>query len=81
MKKIIRLTEGDLHRIIENSVKRILKENDVPVGKYDGADLGDVHPYYAQYPKKKAEELASWDAYDDAISEYPYHGKRKRSNG
>ena len=27
MKKHIRLTEGDLHRIIENSVKRILKEN------------------------------------------------------
>ena len=27
MKKIIRLTEGDLHRIIENSVKKILKEN------------------------------------------------------
>lgn len=27
MKKLIRLTEGDLHRIIENSVKRILKEN------------------------------------------------------
>ena len=29
MKKVIRLTEGDLHRIIENSVKRILKENKV----------------------------------------------------
>lgn len=27
MKKIIRLTESDLHRIIENSVKRILKED------------------------------------------------------
>ena len=27
MKKIIRLTEGDLHRIIENSVRRVLKED------------------------------------------------------
>ena len=27
MKKVIKLTEGDLHRIIENSVRRILKEN------------------------------------------------------
>lgn len=81
MKQIIRLTEGDLHRIIENSVRRVLKENDVPVGKYDGADLGDVHPYYAQYPKKKAEELASWDAYDRANDRYPYNGKPIRSNG
>ena len=81
MKKIIRLTEGDLHRIIENTVRRILKENDVPIGKYDRADLGDVYPYYAQYPKKKAEELASWDAYDRANSKYPYNGKPIRSNG
>ena len=27
MKKVIRLTEGDLHRIVKNSVKRILKES------------------------------------------------------
>ena len=27
MKKVIKLTEGDLHRIIENSVKRILRES------------------------------------------------------
>ena len=26
MKQIIRLTESDLHRIIENSVKRIIRE-------------------------------------------------------
>ena len=26
MKKIIRLTEGDLHRLVENSVRRVLKE-------------------------------------------------------
>ena len=27
MKQIIRLTEGDLHRIVRNSVKRVLKES------------------------------------------------------
>ena len=28
MKQVIRLTEGDLHRIVKESVKRILKETD-----------------------------------------------------
>ena len=28
MKKVIRLTENDLHRIVRNSVKRILKESE-----------------------------------------------------
>lgn len=32
-KKLIRLTESDLHRIIKESVQRILKEND---GSYRG---------------------------------------------
>jgi len=27
MKKIVRLTENDLHRIVKNSVKRIMKES------------------------------------------------------
>lgn len=26
MKKVIRLTESDLHRIVESSVKKVLKE-------------------------------------------------------
>ena len=29
MKKLIRLTEGDLHRIVKESVNRILKEHDL----------------------------------------------------
>ena len=33
MKKVIRLTEGDLHRIVKESIERILKEND---GSYRG---------------------------------------------
>ena len=43
MKKIIRLTEGDLHRIIENAVRRIVKEygKDAPVDQIVGADSWD----------------------------------------
>lgn len=40
-----------------------------------------MYPYYAQYPKKKAEELASWDAYDRTNVQYPYNSKPIRSNG
>jgi hypothetical protein len=29
MKKVIRLTEGDLHRIVKESVKRVLKEQEL----------------------------------------------------
>lgn len=38
MKKIVRLTESDLHRIVKESVKRILREEDkydLPTGGYD----------------------------------------------
>jgi hypothetical protein len=38
MKRIIRLTESDLHRIIKESVKRILREEDF--GSMDGGDMG-----------------------------------------
>ena len=40
MKKIIRLTESDLHRIIENAVRRIVKEygKDAPADQIVGAD-------------------------------------------
>lgn len=37
MKKLIRLTEGDLHRIVENSIKRVLRES---------AELDNGAPYY-----------------------------------
>ena len=43
MKKIIRLTEGDLRQIIENSVRRILKEDFSQYSDGDFASTGD--PY------------------------------------
>ena len=45
-----RLTEGDLHRIIKESVNRILKENETHIDKSR---------------KKAAEEKASWDAWEN----------------
>lgn len=36
MKKIVRLTEGDLHRIVKLSVNKILKESLVDVSQLDG---------------------------------------------
>lgn len=49
MKKIIRLTESDLHRIIKESVKRILREEDFGSmdggGNMGGSDVGgDMGP-------------------------------------
>ena len=34
MKKVIRLTENDIHRIVKNSVKRVLKEMSEPTRKF-----------------------------------------------
>ena len=39
MKRIIRLTEGDLHRIIKNSVKRILREDST----FDNHIAGNIY--------------------------------------
>ena len=59
MKKIIRLTESDLHRIVKESVKKILREidddyprlsvernrpGDIPPGDEDIHYSGDVNP-------------------------------------
>lgn len=44
MKQIIRLTEDDLHRVIENAVRRIVKEydaKDAPVDQIVGAEDWD----------------------------------------
>lgn len=51
-KQVIRLTEGDLHRIIRESVNRILKEDETYVDKLRRQD---------------AEKKASWDAFENTI--------------
>lgn len=53
MKKIIRLTEGDLHRIIENAVRRVLKEE----------ALNELDPRtYASYADKRAAQGQDYKA-------------------
>ena len=44
MKQIIRLTESDLHKIVKESVQRILKE-----GVPDPSDFLDQDPFYDNY--------------------------------
>jgi hypothetical protein len=39
MKKVIRLTESDLHKLVKESVKRILNENSRYSGEYDRTGL------------------------------------------
>jgi hypothetical protein len=43
-KKLIRLTESDLHRIVKESVNRILRENEIP---NDWGEFMSEHPDYA----------------------------------
>ena len=62
MRQIIRLTESDLHRLVKESVQRILRE-----GEFMGpdADLDDLYPN-PNYPK--------YDEYGDEI-DYSDDGK------
>lgn len=58
-KQIIRLTEGDLHRIIENSVKKIIRESDWQKAFNDFLDMPDI--------TDSAEGAKLQKAKDDAI--------------
>ena len=86
MKKVIRLTEGDLHRIIKESVKRILREDayDMPGGTWDG------RAYRYDQALKNAESIEDWDRMmaerDKAAEEsgevaLNYHPQRVRKSG
>ena len=48
MKKIVRLTEGDLHRIIKNSVKRVIRENKLNKRRRNRVirESGDLYGHY-----------------------------------
>ena len=48
MKKIVRITEGDLRRIIRNSVKRIIKENKLNTRRRNRVirESGDLYGHY-----------------------------------
>ena len=65
MTKIIRLTEGDLHRIIENSVRRILKEDAARNGKGTGVDKLSDSELIAKYKLEK--KFLKGDFTDDEV--------------
>ena len=48
MKKIVRLTEGDLHRIIKESVKRVIRENKLNTRRRNRVirESGDLYGHY-----------------------------------
>ncbi len=51
-KKLVRLTESDLHKIIKESVNRILKEHET---------------YVDMLRRQDAEKKASWDAFENTV--------------
>ena len=57
MKKIIRLTEGDLHRIIENSVRRVLKEGRGHFGNLVDMVTDKFNEFYAAHTKETDEHI------------------------
>lgn len=59
MKKIIRLTEGDLHRIIENSVRRVLKEGRGRFGNLVDMVTDKFNQFYALHTKETDEHIAA----------------------
>ena len=81
MKKQIKLTESDLHNIIKESVKNILKENYPPGAEFDpNAPWNQTEPYYEnvkigvdviiQYPEKFTEnEIDNMNSEDFNILE------------
>lgn len=58
MKKIISLTEGDLHRIVKESVRRILREDKYYIMPNGGLDL---RAFEYDQALKNAKSLEDWD--------------------
>jgi hypothetical protein len=61
-KKIITITENDLHRIIKESVKKILKERHY--GSF-GSDDADPEDMYDWWPKKETDNEKVDRLYDE----------------
>ena len=65
MKKIVRLTENDLHRIIKESVKRVLRESNVSSHEYNTLPLedGGWDSYAFDYDSAldHAKSIEDWD--------------------
>ena len=85
-KKIIRLTEGDLHKIIKESIKQILKEDfdnmdyvsDIINGEFDkNQDVEDKDGYYEIYLICEGQSGTFYNIYVDATYTFT-HGAKSR---
>ena len=61
MKKIIRLTESDLHNIVKESVKRILKEDFNQFSDGDFASEGNPYEFDTYNPISEVEHITPQD--------------------
>lgn len=86
MKKTIRLSESDLHRVIKESVKRILREaayNGNHVGRDNGNGRFEMtHPEgkYSLYFDKAQRDAHNYNAQQQGQIPNPYAGWSKRVN-
>ena len=76
MRQIIRLTEGDLHKIVRNSVNRILSESYSPYDYdeyYTPEDLSNLNTIKAYYtPSDGHISVNVPEGYDDGEVEIPF---------
>lgn len=64
MKRIVRLTEGDLHRIVKKSVNRILRESEIDGDKnFDDAGFVDSISKFCEKPV----DMNNYDPSDEDI--------------
>ena len=86
MKRTIRLTESDLHRVVRESVKRVLKEaayNGNHVGRDNGYGRFEMnHPEgkYTLYYDKARREAQHYNAQRNGQIPKPYAGWSERVN-
>ena len=67
MKKVIRLTESDLHRIVENSVRRVLNEA-----------IDELSPEFALHAAKQASRKRKGDQ-ANKFAQYGVNGMKQRN--
>lgn len=68
-KKLVRLTESDLHRIVKESVKRVLREDGRDI--YDDNDFGVGLPdgYFDDYGRISQKQITQLDNIANTIAD------------
>ena len=69
-KKLIRLTESDLHRIVEKSVNRILKEDDSTPNIYNNRSMFAKFMYQTMSKMHDINEALFYDVLNGRINQF-----------